>query len=31
MAWIGFAEHDKAKSVRVIAQSGFENQGSVGR
>ena len=24
MAWIGFAEHDKAKSVRVIAQSGFE-------
>ena len=24
MAWIGYAEHDEAKSVRPIAQSGFE-------
>ncbi|MEI7826116.1 MAG: GAF domain-containing protein, partial [Chlorobiaceae bacterium] len=24
MAWIGYAEHDKAKRVRPIAQSGFE-------
>ena len=25
MAWIGYAEHDKEKSVRPIAQSGFED------
>jgi len=24
MAWIGYAEHDKEKSVRPVAQSGFE-------
>jgi PAS domain S-box-containing protein len=24
LAWVGFAEHDEAKSVRPIAQSGFE-------
>ena len=25
MAWIGYAEHDKGKTVRPIAQSGFED------
>ena len=24
MAWIGYAEHDKAKSIRPVAQAGFE-------
>lgn len=24
LAWVGFAEHDKARSVRPVAQSGFE-------
>lgn len=25
MAWVGYAEHDEAKSVRPVAQSGYEN------
>jgi PAS domain S-box-containing protein len=25
MAWVGFAEHDEAKSVRPVAQAGFED------
>lgn len=25
MAWVGYAEHDEAKTVRAIAQSGYEN------
>ncbi len=25
MAWVGYAEHDAAKNVRPIAQSGYEN------
>lgn len=25
MAWVGFAEHDKAKSVRPVARAGFED------
>ncbi len=25
MAWVGYAEHDKAKSVRPVAQAGFED------
>jgi len=25
MAWVGYAEHDKEKNVRPVAQAGFEN------